>query len=230
MWQEGWNKSAREKGKKAERGDRRRLRYWSFAQWLGSGCVGRLSGSVFKDYFHIRMRWWGSVKGGSESSMGSTRRVPLITSSWSPYANSLSKSSEVAAPAKAGPPLVWAPLASVLTVMSPYVRLMSPSLRMRSESSSFSWHSFCRKKKHKLFKETQQIWGKKDVTLALHSYWMKLCSTNTIIILSHALCFLIHPMRQWKLKMKTEPLIHDRFPSGNMGFKKNKKTTQFSQK
>lgn len=52
-----------------------------FAQWLGSGCVGRLSGSVFKDYFHIRMRWWGSVKGGSESSMGSTRRVPLITSS-----------------------------------------------------------------------------------------------------------------------------------------------------
>lgn len=67
--------------KKAERGDRRRLRYWSFAQWLGSGCVGRLSGSVFKDCFHIRMRWWGSVKGGSESSMGSTRRVPLITSS-----------------------------------------------------------------------------------------------------------------------------------------------------
>lgn len=71
-----------------------------------------------KGYLHIRRRWCGSVKGGSESSIGSTRRVPLITSSWSPYVNSLSKSSEVA-PAKAGPPLVWVPEPSVLTVMSP---------------------------------------------------------------------------------------------------------------
>lgn len=67
---------------------------------------------------HICKWWRMSVKDGSESSMGSTRRVPLITSSRSPYVNSLSKSSELVV----GPPLVWAPVASVLTVMSPYVR------------------------------------------------------------------------------------------------------------
>lgn len=38
-------------------------------------------GSALADCLHIRKRCWGSVKGGSESSMGSTRRVPLITSS-----------------------------------------------------------------------------------------------------------------------------------------------------
>lgn len=58
----------------------------------------------------------GLLKVGSESSMGRTRRVPLITSSWSPYVNSLSKSSDVEPGA---PAVVWPPKASVLMVTSP---------------------------------------------------------------------------------------------------------------
>lgn len=150
MWREGWGKvQASKKKKNVDECDKesRVLVFCSMARVRL--CRDGLPGCAARDSFHIRMRWWVSVKGGSESSMGSTRRVPLITSSWSPHVSSLSKSSEeAAAPAKAGPPLVWEPLASVLTVMSPYVRLMSPSLRMRSESSSLSWHSFCGKKWH----------------------------------------------------------------------------------
>lgn len=84
-------------------------RVW-VAVWWEPGAAGEAGGP---GQSHIRRLCWPSVKGGSESSMGSTRRVPRITSSWSPYASSRSSSSEKEeAPAPvpgarpAGPPLV----------------------------------------------------------------------------------------------------------------------------
>lgn len=81
------------------------------------------------------------------SSMGRTRRVPLMATSCSAADRSSS------APSSNRPPPVLAveerwrltvrePLASVLTVTSAYIELTLVSFRMKSESSSWSWPSF----------------------------------------------------------------------------------------
>lgn len=83
------------------------------------------------------------VGGSTGSSMGKTRRVPLIATSCSAKVSSRSR------PSSEGPPPVLAveerlrlmvrdPEASVLTVTSAYMELTLASFRMKSESSSWS--------------------------------------------------------------------------------------------
>ncbi|TNN64231.1 hypothetical protein EYF80_025482 [Liparis tanakae] len=82
------------------------------------------------------------VGGSTGSSMGRTRRVPLMATSCSAKASSWSRpSSEGLVPEER---LMVRPDASMLTVTSAYMELTLASFRMKSESSSWSRPSFWR--------------------------------------------------------------------------------------
>lgn len=76
-------------------------------------------------------------------SRGNTRRVPRLETGWSPIPRARSSTSSELLLVRRLPSrlveAVWEPEEPfAVTVLSPYVKVRSPSVRMKSESSSLS--------------------------------------------------------------------------------------------